>query len=132
MITAAGGQQVTSLHRDAKGRIYYATANPGKLYRLSADRAAKGTYESDTRDAGMVASWGAISWHGTTPPGSRIEISTRSGNTDAPNDTWSPWSPPYATAEGSSITSPKARFLQWRAVLTGSATPVLTSVTAAY
>jgi hypothetical protein len=132
LITTAGGQQVTSLHRDSKGRIYYATANPGKLYRLSADRAAKGTYESETRDAGMVASWGAISWHGTTPAGSRIEVSTRSGNTDAPNDTWSPWSSPYSTAEGSQITSPKARYLQWRAVLTGSATPVLTSVTAAY
>ena len=44
------------IRRDAKGRIYYATANPGKLYRLSADRAARGTYESETRDAGMVAS----------------------------------------------------------------------------
>ena len=89
LVTTAGGQQVTSLHRDGKGRIYYATANPGKLYRLSAERAAKGTYESETRDAGMVATWGAISWRGTTPPGSRIEVSTRSGNTDTPNDTWS-------------------------------------------
>ena len=132
LVTTAGGQQVTSLHRDGKGRIYYATANPGKLYRLSAERAAKGTYESETRDAGMVATWGAISWRGTTPSGSRIEVSTRSGNTDTPNDTWSPWSSPYSTAEGSPITSPKARYLQWRAVLTGSATPVLTSVTAAY
>jgi hypothetical protein len=132
LVTTAGGQQVTSLHRDAKGRIYYATANPGKLYRLSAERAARGTYQSETRDAGMVATWGAISWRGTTPAGSRIEVSTRSGNTDTPNDTWSPWSSPYSTAEGSAITSPKARYIQWRAVLTGSATPVLTSVTAAY
>ena len=132
LITTAGGQQVTSLHRDARGRVYYATANPGKLYRLSADRAAKGTYESETRDAGMVATWGAISWRGSTPSGSRIEVSTRSGNTDTPNDTWSPWSSPYSTAEGSQITSPKARYIQWRAILTGSATPVLTSVTAAY
>ena len=36
-------------------------------------------------------------------------------------------------AEGSPITSPKARYLQWRAVLTGKGDgPVLTSVTAAY
>jgi len=40
---------------------------------------------------------------------------------------------PYLNAEGSPVTSPKARYLQWRAVVTGQgAGPVLTSVTAAY
>src|SRR5205823_10838307 len=39
----------------------------------------------------------------------------------------------YGNAEGAPITSPKARYLQWRAVLTGKGDgPVLTSVTAAY
>jgi len=58
---------------------------------------------------------------------------TRSGNTETPDDTWSVWSAAYTNAEGSSITSPKARYLQWRAVLTGKGDgPVLTSVTAAY
>jgi sugar lactone lactonase YvrE len=132
LIATAGGQQATALYRDGRGRIYYATANPGKLYRLSADRAQRGTYESDTRDASMVSSWGAISWRGVTPAGSKIEISTRSGNSETPNDTWSDWSSPYTVPEGSPIVSPKARYIQWRAVLSGAATPVLTSVTAAY
>jgi hypothetical protein len=79
----------------------------------------------------MVSTWGAISWHGTTPAGGKIELFTRSGNTETPDDTWSNWSAAYANADGSSITSPKARYLQWRAVMTGSG-PVLTSVTAAY
>ena len=69
----------------------------------------------------MVSTWGAISWRGTTPSGSRVEISTRSGNTETPDDTWSAWSPAYTVADGSPITSPKARYLQWRAVLTGKA-----------
>ncbi|MGC4083833.1 MAG: SMP-30/gluconolactonase/LRE family protein [Vicinamibacterales bacterium] len=61
-----------------------------------------------------------------------IEVSTRSGNTETPDDAWSDWSTPY-TSSGSSITSPKARYLQWRAVLSGSGDgPTLTSVTAAY
>src|SRR5919202_5458723 len=65
--------------------------------------------------------------------GDRIELYTRSGNTDPPDDTWSPWSASYSNAEGSSITSPKARYLQWRAVLTGKGEgPGITSVTAAY
>jgi hypothetical protein len=124
---------VTAFHRDSAGRLYYATANPGKLFRLSSERAPRGTYESETRDAQMVSTWGTISWHGTAPAGNRIELFTRSGNTETPDDTWSSWSAATGNAEGSPITSPKARYLQWRAVLTGKGDgPTLTSVTAAY
>jgi hypothetical protein len=133
LLTRAGAQQVTAFHKDARGQVYFATANPGKVFRLVADRAARGTYESEPRDARMVATWGSISWRGSTPAGAAIEISTRSGNTPTPDDTWSAWSAPYGSAEGSPITSPRARYLQWRAALSGkSATPILTSVTAAY
>jgi sugar lactone lactonase YvrE len=133
LLARASAQQVTSFFRDARGRLYYATANPGKLFRLSSERAPRGTYESEPRDAQMVATWGAISWHGTATGGSRIELFTRAGNTENPDDTWSPWSAAYANADASPITSPKARYLQWRAVLTGRGDgPVLTSVTAAY
>lgn len=133
LLARATSQQVTALHKDGRGRLYYATANPGKLFRLSSDRAARGTYESDVRDAQMVSSWGALSWRGTAPAGSRVEISTRSGNTETPDDTWSAWSSAHTAAEGSPITSPKARYLQWRASLSGAGGgPVLTSVTAAY
>lgn len=133
LLARASAQQVTSLYRDQRGRLYYATANPGKLFRLSPTRATRGTYESEVRDAQMVSSWGSVSWHATMPTGSRVELSTRSGNTETPDDTWSPWSSTYTTPEGSTITSPKARYLQWRAALSGSGEgPVLTSVTAAY
>jgi sugar lactone lactonase YvrE len=133
LVARASGQQITAFHKDARGRLYYATANPGKLFRLATERASRGTYESESRDAQMVATWGAISWRGTVPNGSRVELYTRSGNTETPDDTWSAWSPAYTNANGSPITSPKSRYLQWRAVLTGSGNgPILTSVTAAY
>jgi hypothetical protein len=133
LLARADAQQVTALHLDAAGRLYYATANPGKLFRLDATRAARGTYESHALDAQMVSTWGALRWRGTTPQGSRIELFTRSGNTDAPDDTWSPWSDAYTLPDGSPIASPNARYLQWRAVLTGGTeAPVLTSVSAAY
>ena len=133
LLARAAAQQVTAFHRDASGRLYYATANPGKLFRLSPERAARGTYESESRDAQMVSTWGAISWRASTSPGHKIEVFTRSGNTETPDDTWSAWSAAYTNADGSPITSPKARYLQWKAVLTGKGEgPVLTSVTAAY
>jgi hypothetical protein len=60
-------------------------------------------------------------------------VQTRSGNTRTPDDAWSDWSTSYTDADGSPISSPKARYLQWRALLTGKGdTPVLTSVSAAY
>jgi len=72
LLARASAQQVTALYRDARGNMYYATANPGKLFRLSPARATRGTYESEVRDAQMVSSWGAISWHGAIPSGSRV------------------------------------------------------------
>src|SRR4029078_9742115 len=96
----AAAQQVTAFYKDPAGRLYYATANPGKLFRVSPDRAPRGTYESDVRDAQMVSTWGAISGRAGVPAASRIEMYTRSGNTETPDDTWSAWAGPYVNAEG--------------------------------
>ena len=133
LVARSSGQQITAFYKDPRGRLYYTTANPGKLFRLSTERANRGTYESEPKDAQMVSTWGAISWRGTAPAGTRVELFTRSGNTETPDDTWSAWSSAYTNAEGTAITSPKARYIQWRAVLTGqNASPVVTSVTTAY
>jgi len=134
LIARANAQQVTTLLADRMGRVLFTTSNPGKVFRLSPARAQRGTYTSDVRDAQTVATWGAIKWEALAPGGTRVEISTRSGNTRTPDETWSNWAPAYANADGSPITSPRARYLQWRAVLAGTPgeTPLLTSVTAAY
>jgi sugar lactone lactonase YvrE len=134
LIARANAQQVTGLLPQSEGRMLVATSNPGKLVRLAAARADRGTYTSDVRDAQTVALWGTIKWQATTPSGSRLEISTRSGNTSTPDETWSSWSAAYADHEGSAISSPRARYLQWRATLTAGKgeAPLLTSVTAAY
>jgi hypothetical protein len=63
-----------------------------------------------------------------------VEITTRTGNTATPDETWSAWSSPYQNADGQQMTSPNARYLQWRAVLAAESgtPPALTSVTTAY
>ena len=133
LVTRVPAQQATMLLR-ATDRTYVATANPGTLMSLSSTRATRGTYESDVKDARLVSTWGVITWRATTPAGSKVEIFTRSGNTRTPDEAWSEWSGPYVNPAGSPIASPKARYFQWRAVLTGtaSASPALTSVTSAY
>ena len=132
LLARAAARQVTALMREPNGRIVGVTSNPGKLFALSATAAKRGTYESDVRDAGTVASWGAIRWRASGR--GQVELFTRSGNTATPDETWSAWSNAYTTANGQQIASPNARYLQWRAVLTGDAGagPILTSVTAAY
>jgi outer membrane protein assembly factor BamB len=134
LVTRANAEQVTALLSDRAGRTVFSTSNPGKVLRLSTERAAQGTYTSEVRDAQTVAAWGALRWHASVPDGTRIEISTRSGNTRTPDETWSDWSAPYRDRDGSQISSPRARYLQWRASLAGGrgGAPLLTSVTAAY
>jgi hypothetical protein len=134
LIARANAQQVTSLLPQSEGRVLVATSNPGKILRLSAARAEQGTYTSDVRDAETVALWGTIKWVGNTPANSRVDIVTRSGNTNPPDETWSDWSAAYTDRDGSQIVSPRARYLQWRARFTAGRgdAPVLTSVTAAY
>ncbi len=133
LLGQAPAQQVTRWLLDDTAPLRYATANPGKVLSLDDRLAARGVYRSEVRDASTVSRWGTIRWQGVTPGGSRIEVSTRSGNTATPNDTWSDWSAPYADASGSQIASPNGRYLQWRAALVaGDAAPALTSVTVAY
>jgi outer membrane protein assembly factor BamB len=134
LVVRANVQQVTAILPERDGRMLFATSNPGKVLRLSASRADRGIYTSDVRDAQTVAAWGTIRWRAQIPAGTRVDISTRSGNTRTPDETWSDWAAAYTNQAGSAISSPRARYLQWRAILTGARgeSPLLTSVSAAY
>jgi sugar lactone lactonase YvrE len=134
LVTRATVQQITGFAQDTTGHVYCATSNPGRILRITTAQADHGSYISDVKDTTTVSTWGAIRWRGATPAGTSITVQTRSGNTKTPDQTWSEWSKSYTRAEGEPIASPKGRYLQWKAALAGSAsaTPVLTSVTAAY
>ena len=102
------------------------SSNQGKLYRFGAETGAEGSYESTVLNARSGAAWGRIWWRSN---GSVI-LQTRSGNTEKPNETWSAWSANYTDSNGAQVSSPAAKFLQWRAVLKNSAT--LNEVSVAY
>ncbi|HEY0099142.1 MAG TPA: WD40 repeat domain-containing protein, partial [Pyrinomonadaceae bacterium] len=97
-----------------RGReVFAASSNQGKLFRFAAEPVSEGTYESPVRDAKVVAAWGRIWWRGQ----GAVELQTRTGNTERPDMTWSDWSAPYRDPAGAAVSSPRARFIQWRAVL---------------
>ncbi|MEO7659944.1 MAG: hypothetical protein ABIV48_10050, partial [Pyrinomonadaceae bacterium] len=74
---------------------------------------AEGTYESAILDAKAAATWGRIWWRSS----GGVSIQTRSGNTEKADETWSDWGPASTDTRGVQIASPKARYIQWRAVL---------------
>jgi len=114
--------------------LYAATGSMGKLFRLSSATSSSGWFESPVHDAGSVARWGRLSFRGEVPEGSRLAFRTRTGNSARPDRTWSAWSALLDAAGGAPIPSPNARYIQWRAELTGgpAAGPVLDSVTVSY
>lgn len=110
------------------------TANVGKVFRLGTHPAAAGFFESEVRDAGSIAGWGQIRWTADLPPGTTLELYTRSGNSSRPDATWSEWSQAYRQASGEPISSPPARYIQWKSGLRSAAdrSPVLREVIVAY
>ncbi len=113
--------------------ILAATGETGKLFRVTLPGAAQqtavsGTYESPVHDANTVARWGRISWR---QRGGKVSFQTRTGNSSRPDPTWSDWSAPTGDLKNSLIGSPNARYIQWRAELSGPNAAV-ENVTVAY
>lgn len=111
LLQSSEGQISSFLSRG--NQIYAASSNQGRLFRFGQELVAEGSYESPVRDAKLTASWGRIWWRGN----GNVELQTRTGNGGRPDATWSEWSSAYRDPEGSPISSPRARFVQWRATL---------------
>jgi hypothetical protein len=133
--------------------VLAATGNMGRIYRLGEVPGASGSYEAPVHDSGTASRWGSLSWRAEVPSGCQLRFRTRSGNSAKPDRTWSDWSEPLSTPAGSRITSPNARYIEWKMDMAGGvasgpgatpagsspagstpagSTPALTSVTLAY
>ena len=107
--------QITGLLRAPEGRLYAVTGNIGKVIAIGPELEPSGTFESDVLDAGGFSYWGRISKQPEAPAGTVFE--TRSGNVGRAQRNWSAWAP----LNQGRVASPPARFLQYRATLTGNA-----------
>jgi hypothetical protein len=132
LLVNSGPTQVTALGAGRAGRIYAVTGNVGKVFQLGPELEKQGQYESDPLDVGFFSYWGRVRHHGE-PNGGKILFETRSGNLDRPQKNWSPWKP--IDGNEGRVTSPSARFLQYRATLEagpGGKSPQLHEVEVAY
>ena len=114
----SGASQISTIR--ASGSTLIATSsNPGVLHRIGPETVAEGIYESSVLDAKTSATWGRIWWNGAGD----LSIQTRSGNTEKPDETWSSWSQPIRDQKGAQVSSPRARYIQWRGTLKASPVP---------
>ncbi|MBI1749458.1 MAG: SMP-30/gluconolactonase/LRE family protein [Acidobacteria bacterium] len=116
--------QVTGLVAGAGGKVFVATANPGKVFALGPEYEPEGSFESQAFDAKIFSQWGQLSWWGDNgATDGQVEFYVRTGNTSNPEKNWSPWAGPYANAKGQAMNCPPARFAQWKVVFKNPAAP---------
>jgi hypothetical protein len=101
---------------------YIASSDPPVLHEVRGMGGPEAVWTSKVLDAGVRAHFGRLMWRSTGP----IEMSTRTGNTQVPDKTWSDWSAPLG-APGK-VTSPPARFSQVRARFTRDSGAILSQV----
>jgi hypothetical protein len=105
-------------------------SNPGELHLLSEAQATEGTLESRVLRGTPLADWGRTYLDVDQPQGTGVELQFRTGSTETPDGTWSPWTPPLRSGERPNV--PPSRFAQFRLRLSstkGGTSPVVESVT---
>lgn len=134
-VAQSASAQVTSLLAAPGGKMFVATANPGKVFTLGPGYAKQGSFESNTFDASIFSHWGRLTWWGENgATQGKVVFYARSGNTSSPAKNWSPWAGPYKNPnDAAPVDCPPARFAQWKAVFVETAgSPSLSWVTLAY
>lgn len=124
--------QIVALKPGMAGRIWIATSNLGKIFQLEPQFEKQGVYESEVFDAKTLTHWGSIQWEEQLPAGCHVKLFCRSGNTEKQNSTWSRW---IEVTRGEVITSPAARFIQWKLELSTnhiSDTPQIKNIKLSY
>ncbi|MDP8998661.1 MAG: hypothetical protein M3O46_00955, partial [Myxococcota bacterium] len=110
----------------AAGRVRFVMgSDPAVFHRILAVGGPDAVWTSKALDTGLHARFGHVSWNGAGLPA----VSTRTGDGQTPDATWTAWTAPVAN--GATITSPPGRFIQVRARLRDSATTI-SNVTLAF
>lgn len=136
VLARTDGASVSAILPAKDGSLLVATSDSGAILKISGGYAKSGAYESDVLDAGMTALLGKMHLIGTLPEGTAITVETRSGNVKDPETGgWEDWTAPVPAKEFVPVTSPAARFMQYRLTLSSTAddkTPIVDEISTAY
>ncbi len=123
------------------GSVFYTASQPGNLYtysdftgyQLLHFTAPRGTFQRDYAGCDTPTEWGPVSWTGTTPPTTSIQLFVKIANTSSDlNSSSVPEYGPFNTSPADLVAAgvPRAPFLRVLFVLQSpnrQTTPVLTS-----
>jgi hypothetical protein len=118
-------RQITALVLGG-GKQFVAASDPAVLHPVKGIGGPDAVWTSKVQDAGIRARFGRIEWEAS----GAISVSTRSGNTREPDESWSPWGQELTTA--ATIDSPPARYLQIRARFGKDPRAVLTDLNVSF
>ncbi len=136
-------EQVPAMAVDLDGTLLLGTANPAELRTTPGRIAEDGSYLGPIIDAGQISRWGRLTLTLRLPPGSSVQVETRTGNVADPEQgPWQEWSSPITLEPDDelpalqprevTIDTRPARFLQYRLTLErgdDDASPVIDAVT---
>jgi hypothetical protein len=125
LVADAEERQIGALVMSGKDR-YVVSSDPAVVHPVKGMGGPDAVWTSKVLDAGIRARFGQLSWDST----GAVELSTRTGNTKEPDDTWSAWS--NALAAPALVTSPVGRYLQVRARFAKDPKAVLNQVEIAF
>jgi hypothetical protein len=109
--------QALAIGTSPSGDLVIGTGNNAAAYRIALAQNGAGLFQSNVFDAKNIVRWGAL-----RVTGNGVAVETRSGNTLEPDTTWSTWQPAATNDLGElRVASPTARYLQYRARLSGGA-----------
>lgn len=111
LVATVPEKQVVSFSNDGTSTLI-TTTNSGAVYRLSREVGKSAEYRSPIKDTGRFSTFGQFRVEGSNLPRDGVTVSFRSGNTSAPDDTWSTWQD--VNGLSGRIAAPQARYLQWR------------------
>jgi hypothetical protein len=118
-------RQVAAISLNGASR-FVVSSDPVVFHAITGVGGADAVWTSKVLDAGMRAQFGLLEWQGE----GTLELETRSGNTDKPDDSWNAWSRPMA--KPAKVASPAARYLQIRARFSRDPKAVLREVKVAF
>jgi hypothetical protein len=125
LVADAEERQIGALVMAGKERFVIAS-DPAVVHPVKGVGGPDAVWTSKVLDAGIRARFGQLSWDAT----GTLELSTRTGNTKEPDDTWSAWSNPVTAP--TLVTSPVGRYLQVRARFAKDPNAVLNQLEVAF
>jgi len=131
LLGAVPEKQVVSISRNGTSTLV-TTTNSGAVYQMESRPSAHPEFRSAAKDVERFSHFGHYRVDGRNLDNGVTAISFRTGNTKTPDATWSAWSLPQTTTEGS-ITAPAGRYIQYKLTMPKAApNAAIEDVTVAY